>query len=67
MASTFQFGLVIRGQAEHGEDISRRLQETLDMVRLADRLGYDSVTKTAHYSAHPVSYTHLTLPTICSV
>jgi len=53
MTSSFQFGLVIRGQAEHGEDISRRLQETLAMVRLADRLGYDSVTKTAHYSAHP--------------
>jgi alkanesulfonate monooxygenase SsuD/methylene tetrahydromethanopterin reductase-like flavin-dependent oxidoreductase (luciferase family) len=53
MTSSFQFGLVIRGQAEHGEDISRRLQETLDMVRLADRLGFDSVTKTAHYSAHP--------------
>src|SRR5215467_16331914 len=53
MAIPFQFGLVIRGQAEHDEDISRRLQETLAMVRLADRLGYDSVTKTAHYSAHP--------------
>src|ERR1043166_10307781 len=53
MATQFQFGLVIRGQAEHGEDISRRLQETLAMVRLADRLGFDSVTKTAHYSAQP--------------
>src|ERR1700748_2266381 len=53
MATHFQFGLVVRGQAEHGEDISRRLNETLSMVRLADRLGYDSVTKTAHYSARP--------------
>jgi alkanesulfonate monooxygenase SsuD/methylene tetrahydromethanopterin reductase-like flavin-dependent oxidoreductase (luciferase family) len=49
----FQFGLVVRGQAEAGEDISRRFQETLAFVRLADRLGFDSVTKTAHYSAHP--------------
>ena len=48
-----QFGLVVRGQAEAGEDISRRFQETLAFVRLADRLGYNSVTKTAHYSAHP--------------
>ena len=48
-----QFGLVIRGQAEPGEDITRRFEETLAMVRLADRLGYDSLTKTAHYSAHP--------------
>jgi alkanesulfonate monooxygenase SsuD/methylene tetrahydromethanopterin reductase-like flavin-dependent oxidoreductase (luciferase family) len=53
MASRFQFGLVVRGQAEEGEDISRRFQETLALVRMADRLGFDSVTKTAHYSAYP--------------
>src|SRR5215471_14083883 len=53
MATQFQFGLVVRGQAEAGEDIYRRFEETLAFVRLADRLGYDSVTKTAHYSAHP--------------
>jgi alkanesulfonate monooxygenase SsuD/methylene tetrahydromethanopterin reductase-like flavin-dependent oxidoreductase (luciferase family) len=53
MATAFQFGLVIRGQAEPGEDIARRFEETLKLVRLADRLGYDSITKTAHYSAHP--------------
>ncbi|HEX3860882.1 MAG TPA: LLM class flavin-dependent oxidoreductase [Stellaceae bacterium] len=53
MAAGFQFGLVIRGQAEAGEDIAARFDETLAMVRLADRLGYDSLTKTAHYSAHP--------------
>ena len=53
MSKQFQFGLVVRGQAEEGEDISRRFQETLAFVRLADRAGYHSVTKTAHYSAHP--------------
>ena len=53
MTAQFQFGLVVRGQAEAGEDISRRFQETLAFVRLADRLGYDSVTKTAHYSSYP--------------
>ena len=53
MTARFQFGLVVRGQAEQGEDISRRFQETLAYVRLADRLGFDSITKTAHYSAHP--------------
>ncbi len=53
MTTQFQFGLVVRGQAEQGEDISRRFQETLAFVRLADRLGFDSVTKTAHYSAWP--------------
>jgi alkanesulfonate monooxygenase SsuD/methylene tetrahydromethanopterin reductase-like flavin-dependent oxidoreductase (luciferase family) len=53
MTAQFQFGLVVRGQAEEGEDISRRFQETLAFVRLADRLGFDSITKTAHYSAYP--------------
>lgn len=53
MAVAFQFGLVVRGQAEEGEDIVRRFHETLALVRLADRLGFDSITKTAHYSAHP--------------
>ncbi len=53
MTAQFQFGLVVRGQAEQGEDISRRFQGTLAIVRLADRLGFDSITKTAHYSAHP--------------
>ena len=53
MTARFQFGLVVRGQAEANEDISRRFRETLAFVRLADRLGFDSITKTAHYSAHP--------------
>lgn len=53
MTATFQFGLVVRGQAEAGEDIAKRFQETLAFVRAADRLGFDSVTKTQHYSSHP--------------
>ena len=53
MTTRFQFGLVVRGQAEQDEDISRRFQETLAFVRQADRLGFDSITKTAHYSAYP--------------
>jgi alkanesulfonate monooxygenase SsuD/methylene tetrahydromethanopterin reductase-like flavin-dependent oxidoreductase (luciferase family) len=53
VAPSFQFGLVVRGQAGEGEDIVRRFHETLGFVRLADRLGFDSITKTAHYSAHP--------------
>src|SRR4051794_24442340 len=52
MAASFQFGLVVRGQAEPGEDIARRFEATLRLVRAADRLGFDSLTKTAHYSAH---------------
>ena len=53
MAAEFRFGLVVRGQAEPGENIARRFEETLGFVRLAHRLGYNSITKTAHYSASP--------------
>src|ERR1051325_9960184 len=53
MAERFQFGLVVRGQAEPGEDIAERFEATLRFVREADQLGFDSLTKTAHYSAHP--------------
>jgi hypothetical protein len=53
MTERFQFGLVVRGQAEPDEDIARRFAATLRFVREADRLGVDSLTKTAHCSAHP--------------
>jgi hypothetical protein len=53
VASSLQFGLVVRGQAEADEDITKRFDETIELVRFADRLGYDSITNTAHYSAHP--------------
>ncbi len=49
MTTRFQFRLVVRGQAEKGEDISRASRRHW---RLADRLGFDSITKTAHYSAY---------------
>ena len=38
MATSFQFGLVVRGQAEAGEDITKRFDETIELVRLADHL-----------------------------
>ncbi|MBV8888824.1 MAG: LLM class flavin-dependent oxidoreductase [Alphaproteobacteria bacterium] len=49
----FQFGLVVRGQYPEGDDIARRFEETVAFARRADALGYDSLTKTAHYSAYP--------------
>src|SRR5215472_17139199 len=49
----FQFGLVVRGQFPADEDIARGFAETIAFVRRADALGFDSITKTAHYSAHP--------------
>jgi len=49
----FQFGLVVRGQYPAGDDMAARFQETIAMARLADKLGFDSITKTSHYSSAP--------------
>jgi len=53
MAKNFQFGLVVRGQYPAGDDMALRFQETIAMARHADKLGFDSITKTSHYSSHP--------------
>ena len=50
------------------EDSERQLvQDALDQVELADRLGIDYVWEVEHHFLEAVSYTHLTLPTIYSV
>jgi alkanesulfonate monooxygenase SsuD/methylene tetrahydromethanopterin reductase-like flavin-dependent oxidoreductase (luciferase family) len=49
----FQFGLVVRGQYPATDDMAQRFQETIAQARLADKLGFDSITKTSHYSSHP--------------
>ena len=50
---TFQFGLVIRGQYPIGDDMAKRFAETVAMARRAEALGFDSLTKTSHFSSHP--------------
>jgi alkanesulfonate monooxygenase SsuD/methylene tetrahydromethanopterin reductase-like flavin-dependent oxidoreductase (luciferase family) len=59
MTKRFRFGLRCVGRANTEKDISRRFQESLAFVRLADQLGFDSITKTAHYSAHPIQMLQL--------
>ncbi len=49
-----QFGIMMRGQFPAGEAIAERFQEMLAQARLAERLGYDSLAKGAHYSSHPL-------------
>ena len=48
-----QFGLVIRGEYPAGADMEARFAELLEQARLADDLGFDSLTKTSHYASHP--------------
>ena len=48
-----QFGLMTRGQFHAGDDMQARFQELMAQARLADQLGFASLTKGSHYSAHP--------------
>lgn len=48
-----QFGLMLRGQFPLSDDMHLRLQEMLEQVRTAQKLGYDSITKGQHFSGYP--------------
>jgi alkanesulfonate monooxygenase SsuD/methylene tetrahydromethanopterin reductase-like flavin-dependent oxidoreductase (luciferase family) len=52
--SAIQFGLMIRGQFPQGEDMGARFEEMVEQVRLADQLGFASLTKGLHYASHPL-------------
>lgn len=48
-----QFGLMTRGQFHPGDNMQSRFSELMAQARLADKLGFASLTKGSHYSAHP--------------
>jgi len=48
-----QFGLMMRAQFPKGDDMQARFRELCEQARLADRLGFASLTKGMHYSAAP--------------
>jgi alkanesulfonate monooxygenase SsuD/methylene tetrahydromethanopterin reductase-like flavin-dependent oxidoreductase (luciferase family) len=48
-----QFGLMLRAQFPAGDDMQMRFAELVEQARLADRLGFASITKGMHYSAAP--------------
>jgi alkanesulfonate monooxygenase SsuD/methylene tetrahydromethanopterin reductase-like flavin-dependent oxidoreductase (luciferase family) len=48
-----QFGLMLRAQFPDGDDLSARFHELMEQARLADALGFDSITKGMHYSSAP--------------
>src|SRR5258705_11605241 len=48
-----QFGLMLRAQFPDGDDLSARFHELMEQARLADALGYASITKGMHYSSTP--------------
>ena len=48
-----QFGLMMRAQFPPGDDMQARFAELCEQARLANRLGFASITKGMHYSAAP--------------
>ena len=48
-----QFGVMLRAQFPQGDDMQVRFQEMLQQARLANRLGYASITNGMHYSSTP--------------
>ena len=48
----FKLSLIVRGQHPPG-DPAGHLADDLDLVRAADRLGFDGVVKGSHFSAAP--------------
>ena len=49
-----QFGLAARGEYEANQDISQCFDELVEQAKFADQLGFASITKTSHYSTHPL-------------
>ena len=49
------FGLMLRAQFPLGDDLSIRFRELIEQVRLAEKLGFASVTVASHYAATGVS------------
>ena len=49
--NAFKFGLMIRAQFPRDDDMVKRFEEVLSVVRLAEGLGFDCVTKGMHYGA----------------
>src|SRR5215475_9769056 len=47
-----QFSLIVRGQHPPG-DTAQHLHDDLELVRCAERVGFDGIVKGSHYSAHP--------------
>src|SRR5687768_9886550 len=48
------FGLMLRAQFEREDDMQVRFGELMAQIRLANRLGYDSMTTGQHLSSAPL-------------
>ena len=49
----FNFGLMLRAQFPQGDDMRLRFQELMEQARVANELGFASITTGMHYSGAP--------------
>src|SRR5438046_7286532 len=49
---SMQLSLIVRGQQPPG-DIAGHQRDDLELVRRAEKVGFDGIVKGSHYSAHP--------------
>ncbi len=49
-----RFGIVLKAQFEAGEDPRTYFRELVEQAQLAEALGFDSITRTSHYSISPL-------------
>ncbi|MCA8928845.1 MAG: LLM class flavin-dependent oxidoreductase [Alphaproteobacteria bacterium] len=49
-----QYGIMMRGQFPAGDAIAGHFRQMLEQARLAETLGFHSITKGSHYSTHPL-------------
>jgi alkanesulfonate monooxygenase SsuD/methylene tetrahydromethanopterin reductase-like flavin-dependent oxidoreductase (luciferase family) len=61
-----QFGLMLRAQFPQGDDLQARFREQLEQARLANALGFASITKGMHYSSPPLQSLQQ-MPFLCRV
>ena len=61
-----QFGIMMRGQFPQSDSLAERFAELMAQARLADQLGFDSITKGSHYSTGPLQDVQQ-IPFLCRV
>ena len=49
-----QYGIMMRGQFPKEDNVAHHFQQMLEQARLAEKLGFHSITKGSHYSTHPL-------------
>ncbi|MDA0655714.1 MAG: LLM class flavin-dependent oxidoreductase [Proteobacteria bacterium] len=61
-----QFGVMLRGLFDWGDDMPTRFEELMEQARLLDKLGYDCITKGSHFSTYP-HHEMTQIPFLCRV